>query len=53
MADQDVTELTEETDPDLDGLVYFVKDPSGTPLDRGVSLQNLIKQGPMGTFVTR
>lgn len=43
MADQDVTELTEDTSPSLTDLLYMAKDPAGTPLDRGLSIDTLRK----------
>jgi len=43
MADQKLTELTEETTPGLDALVYLVIDPSGTPVDRKTQLTDLSK----------
>ena len=41
MADQDVTELTEDTSPTTDDLLYGVDDPSGTPADRKWTIDNL------------
>ena len=43
MADEDLTEMTENTSPDLVDLIYAVDDPEGTPLDRKVALDNLRK----------
>jgi hypothetical protein len=42
MADQDVTDLTQDTSPDLTDLLYEGKDPSGTPLDRSVSINDVL-----------
>lgn len=46
MADQNVTELTENTSPALVDLIYTVDDPSGAPLDRKVTLQNVMELAP-------
>jgi len=45
MADQDVTELVEDTAPDTSDMMYEGKDPDGAPLDRSIRhsvLQKLI-----------
>lgn len=41
MADQKLTQLTEVTSIDGEDLIYTVLDPSGTPLSRGISKENL------------
>lgn len=43
MADQKITELTEDTAPTSDDLVVVVNDPAGTPGSKKVTLANLIK----------
>lgn len=42
MADQKLTELTELTSVSADDILYIVDDPSGSPLSRKISAQNLI-----------
>lgn len=46
MADSKLADLTEDTSPTGDDLVYTVNDPAGTPADRKVKLKNL----PLATF---
>ncbi len=41
MADAHTEELTEDTAPDGDDLVYVVHDPAGTPADRKVKVVNV------------
>jgi len=43
MADLDLTQLTDDTDPGTDALLYVVTDPSVTAADRSVSLGNALK----------
>ena len=43
MVDQSVPDLTENTTPALVDLLYSIDDPSGTPLDRKVSIENALK----------
>jgi hypothetical protein len=40
-----VKDMTADTSPDRAGIVYYVDDPTGTPLDRKVTLANLVKNG--------
>ena len=42
MADQDVTELTQDTAPALTDLLYEVEDPAGTPADKSVSINDVL-----------
>lgn len=46
MADENLTELTENESPALEDLIYSVYDPSGTPVDRKVTLQNVMELAP-------
>jgi hypothetical protein len=48
MADQKITQLTEDTSPSATDLVVTVKDPSGTPTNKKVQIQNLL---PATNFV--
>jgi hypothetical protein len=48
MADEKVTQLTEDTTPSLTDLVYTIKDPGGTPLDKNVQIVNLLALGGGG-----
>ena len=41
MANLKITEMTENTSPALEDLIETVNDPSGTPLTRKVTLQNI------------
>lgn len=41
MADQKVTQLTEETTPTVDDLLYSIQDPAGTPADRKIQMGTL------------
>jgi len=41
MADQNVTELSEDTAPSLTDLIYGVKDPASTPLDRKLTWETV------------
>ncbi len=45
MADARLTELTEDTTPSTTGLVYYVDDPSGSPVSRKVTISNLFSSG--------
>jgi hypothetical protein len=47
IASSKLTELTEDTSPANDNLLYTVKDPDGTPLERRVTVPNL-----MGLVIT-
>lgn len=42
MADQKLTALTEDTTPASTEVMYEVKDPAGTPLDRKVTIANIL-----------
>ncbi len=42
MADQKLTDLTADTAPTVDDLIYTVTDPAGTPLDRKVAIIDLL-----------
>lgn len=59
MPDSDVPDMTEETSPLGTDLLYMVKDPSGTPLDRQVQIGNISAIGTqtiwagIGAWVTR
>ena len=43
MADSELQDLTEDTAPAAGDVVYVVVDPSGTPLSRRMTVQNLMK----------
>ena len=43
MADQSVPDLTANASPALVDLLYSVDDPGGTPLDRKVTIENILK----------
>jgi len=43
MADENLTQLTENVSPALVDLLYSVDDPGGTPLDRKVTIENILK----------
>lgn len=43
MADSEIRELTADTSPTSDDIVYVQGDPAGTPVDRKVTLENLLK----------
>lgn len=45
MADSKVSDLTAVAALDLSELLYLVDDPAGTPLDRKITLANLITKG--------
>ena len=49
MVDQDLTQLTETTELDDGDLAYVVRDPSGTPVDRKVTVANLRGEGGGGS----
>lgn len=53
MADQKLTQLTEDTSPTLDDLIYLVTDPAGTPASRKSTLANLLKvvNAPSGFLI--
>jgi hypothetical protein len=40
-----VQDMTADTAPDRAGVIYYVDDPAGTPLDRKVTVANLVKNG--------
>jgi len=42
MADTKLADLTEDTTPTTDDIVYVVNSPGGTPADRKVTLANLL-----------
>ena len=42
MADSKLTDLSEDTAPTTDDIVYVVNDPTGTPGDKKVTLANLL-----------
>lgn len=42
MADSKLSAITENTSPALEDLVYTVDDPGGTPVEKRVSLANLL-----------
>jgi hypothetical protein len=44
MADQNLTQLTQTTEPSRDSLVYIVDDPTGAPADRAITLSTLLKR---------
>lgn len=46
MADQKLIDLTATTTPAVTDLAYIVVDPSGTPLDRKVTLANILALAP-------
>jgi hypothetical protein len=48
VSDQKITQLTEDTSPSATDLVVTVKDPSGTPTNKKVQIQNLL---PATNFV--
>lgn len=43
MADSNLQNLTEDTNPGGDSILYSVDDPAGTPVDRKVTIQNVIE----------
>ena len=43
MADTKLTALTEDTAPTIDDLLYLVNDPGGTPGEKKLKLENLLK----------
>ena len=43
MADSTLHALTEDTDPTVTAELYLLEDPAGTPLNRRISVQNLLK----------
>lgn len=52
MADSSLPNLTEDTNPAGDSLLYTVDDPAGTPVDRKVTVTNLSKNvTPEGTNI--
>ena len=51
MADQKLTELTADTSPTSDDLIYTVTDPAGTPASRKVTIANLFNGLTMKRFV--
>lgn len=46
MADSKLTDLTADTAPTSDDLLYLVNDPAGTPVDRKVTVGNLAASAP-------
>jgi hypothetical protein len=44
MADSELTDLTATTTPAVGDLLYTVVDPAGTPLDRKLTIESLIKR---------
>jgi hypothetical protein len=52
MADSELTDLTETTTPAVGDLLYTVVDPAGTPLDRKLSIESLIKRVGRGQVAT-
>ena len=46
MADQKVADMTEETSPTKDDILYEVNSPMGTPADRKVKLGTVMKLAP-------
>jgi len=46
MADQSIPDLTADATPTIDDLLYTINDPGDTPVDRKVTLQNLLKLAP-------
>ena len=46
MADQELTDLTADANPTTDDLLYVVSDPGGSPVDKKVSLGNLMTLAP-------
>jgi len=53
MADSKLTALTENTSPALEDLLYSVDDPGGSPVERKVTIENLLKLHTPGTYVDR
>lgn len=53
MADSKLTELTEDTNPTVDDLLYVVNDPGGTPGEKKVTIENLLSLCTPGSFVDR
>jgi len=43
MADQKITQLTEDTDPAVENIVPVCDDPSGTPVTKKATISNIIK----------
>jgi hypothetical protein len=43
MADSEIRDLTADTSPTNDDIIYVQGDPAGTPVDRKVTLGNLLK----------
>jgi hypothetical protein len=41
MADTKLTELTENTSPALEDLIYTVDDPGGTPVEKSMTIENV------------
>lgn len=48
MADQKITQLTEDTDPALTDLLVTVADPSGSPVNRKATIANVLKSVTAG-----
>lgn len=42
----DLTEFSADSSPTIDDLLYVINDPSGTPVDRKVTIQNTLKLAP-------
>jgi hypothetical protein len=53
MADSKLTELTENTSPALEDLLYSVDDPGGSPVERKITIENILKLHTPNTFVDR
>jgi hypothetical protein len=51
MADTKLANLTEDTAPLATDLLYEVKDPAGTPLDRKVKVGNVRKSAATRLFL--
>jgi hypothetical protein len=52
MADSELTDLTATTTPAVGDLLYTVVDPAGTPLDRKLTIESLIKRVGRGQLAT-
>jgi hypothetical protein len=52
MADSELTDLTATTTPAVGDLLYTVVDPAGTPLDRKLTIESLIKRVGRGQVAT-
>ena len=46
MADQKISELTEQTSAAGEDLIHLVDDPSGTPINKKITVQSLFQNVP-------